>query len=452
MSRRAQKNVGIIGLGIIGSRVADTLRHRGFHVFVWNRTPRPFPNFVGSPAEIPQLCDFVQIFVSDDDALLEMIQQMKPSLKAHHVIMAHSTVAPRTMRAAAEIVQRRGAQFLDAPFTGSKNAAEKGELVYYVGGDETAYRRARPVLEASSKEIIEIGEIGQATTIKVATNMITAATVQVAAEALALVHSAGVPFEKFAVAMSSNGSNSGTLAMKLPKMIEGDFEPHFSVKHMLKDVEIAMGLARSHGLTLGGTEAARESLLAEMRHERGDADYSSVVHAFFPAGLPGASQPNSEAEEQGTFGGLEDEPAATAAHEEMEATEPERAREERSSAEEEQAQGSLDQSLEGREESVETPKEEGPEEDKNEAEGAVNLEEALQHEEMTEVQGEKRVETAGESEHAAREDEVSAQTNGTADEPTTAVAAERPSPSASAEKENEPRGFFSRIFGKGTDY
>jgi 6-phosphogluconate dehydrogenase (decarboxylating) len=176
MSRRTQKNVGVIGLGIIGRRVADNLRRRGFHVFVWNRTPRPVPNFVGSPAELAELCDFVQIFVSDDEALMQMVQQIKPSLHVQHVIMAHSTVAPHTMRNAAEIVQRRGAQFLDAPFTGSKIPAEKGELVYYVAGDDAAYRRAKPVLEASSKEIIEIGEIGQATTVKIATNMVTAAT------------------------------------------------------------------------------------------------------------------------------------------------------------------------------------------------------------------------------------------------------------------------------------
>src|SRR6188508_439779 len=130
MSRRTDRNIGIIGLGIIGQRVADSLRRRGFHVFVWNRTPRPFPNFEGSPAEIAQLCDFVQIFVADDEALLEMVQQLKQGLKGHHVVMAHCTVAPATMRAAAEIVQRRGARFLDAPFTGSRLAAEKGELVY----------------------------------------------------------------------------------------------------------------------------------------------------------------------------------------------------------------------------------------------------------------------------------------------------------------------------------
>ena len=296
-------------MGIIGSRVADCLRRRGFHVFVWNRTPRPYPNFVGSASEVADLCDFVQIFVSDDDALMEMVQQMRRSLSPHHVVMAHSTVAPYTMRAAAEVVQRRGAHFLDAPFTGSKLAAEKGELVYYVAGDAAAFRRARPALEASSKEIIEIGEIGQATTIKVATNMVTAATVQAASEALALVHESGLPVEKFAAAMRGNASTSPTLAMKLPKMMEGDFEPHFSVKHMLKDVQIAARLGRSHGLSFGATEAARDSLRREAERGGADYDYSAMSRAFFPERAPLQAPQESAAEEEQTLD-LAESPAA----------------------------------------------------------------------------------------------------------------------------------------------
>src|SRR3954464_3923954 len=239
MASRTRKNVGVLGLGIIGQRVVSNLRETGFHVFVWNRTPRPVPNFVGSPAEVAELCDFVQLFVSDDAPLPQMMQRMTPNLTAHHVIMAHCTVSPDTMRAAAEMAERRGAQLLDCPFTGSKNAAEQGQLVYYVGGDENALRQVRPILEASSKEIIEIGKVGDATTIKVATNMITAASVQAAAEALALISKSHLPAEIFARAMRSNGSYSGTLDMKLPMMIDGDYEAHFSVKHMLKDVAIA---------------------------------------------------------------------------------------------------------------------------------------------------------------------------------------------------------------------
>src|SRR5205085_2132008 len=106
-----------------------------------------------------------------------------------------------------------------------------------VGGTEAALKEARPILEASSKEIIYIGAVGQASAIKIATNMITAASVQAAAEALALVQALGVPLEKFVEAMRANASHSTTLAMKLPKMLERDFEPHFSVKHMLKDMQ-----------------------------------------------------------------------------------------------------------------------------------------------------------------------------------------------------------------------
>src|SRR6476469_6763217 len=284
MSSRTRKNVGVLGLGIIGQRVVSNLRERGFHVFVWNRTPRPVPNFVGSPAEVAELCGFIQIFVADDDALLAMMQRMTPNLTANHIVMAHCTVSPDTMRAAAEMAERRGARLLDCPFTGSKNAAEKGELVYYVGGDETALAQVRPILEASSREIIEIGKVGDATTIKVATNMITAASVQAAAEALALVSRSGLPAEKFAVAMRNNGSNSATLDMKLPMMMEGNFEPHFSVKHMLKDVVIATRLARSFGIEFGATDASRHGLTEEMRKGRGADDYASLFRQYFPAG------------------------------------------------------------------------------------------------------------------------------------------------------------------------
>lgn len=305
MASRTRKNIGVVGLGIIGQRVVNNLRERGFHVFVWNRTPRPVPNFVGSPAEVAELCDFIQIFVSDDDALLQMVQRMTPNLTAQHIVMAHCTVSPDTMRAAAEIVERRGAHLLDCPFTGSKNAAENGELVYYVGGDEAALSRVRPILEASSKEIVDIGKVGDATTIKVATNMITAASVQAAAEALALVSKSGLAPEKFAAAMRNNGSNSATLDMKLPMMMEGNFEPHFSVKHMLKDVVIATRLARNFGIEFGATDASRHGLTEEMRQGRGDADYSSLLRQYFPTGGPLGAQTNGE-EDQPRLAGIDE--------------------------------------------------------------------------------------------------------------------------------------------------
>ena len=278
MPHRKHKNVGVIGLGIIGRGVTANLRRKGFSVFVWSRTPRPVPNFVGSPAELAPLCDYIQIYVSDDKALLQTVNQLSEKLAKRHIVIAHSTVAPDSMRA----------------------AAEKGELVYYFGGDEAALRDARPILEASSKEIIEIGEVGQATAIKIATNMVTAASVQATAEALALVQALGVPPEKFVKAMQANASYSTTLAMKIPKMIKRDFEPHFSVKHMLKDMQIANQVGLSLDVDLGVTAAARDRLLEQMRSGRGDDDYSAVARKYLPeTGSTGYQEPQmGEQDEQ----------------------------------------------------------------------------------------------------------------------------------------------------------
>ena len=296
-SHPTHKKIGVIGLGIIGRGVAAHLRRKGFAVFVWNRSPRPVPNFVGSPGELANLCDFIQIFVSDDEALLQIVEQLNADLAPRHIVFAHSTVAPDSMRAAAGIVESQRARFIEASFTGSKVAAEKGELVYYVGGTDTALREARPILEASSKEIVKIGAVGEASAIKIATNMITAASVQAAAEALALVQVLGVPLEKFIEAMRANASYSTTLAMKLPKMLERDFEPHFSVKHMLKDMEIANQIALSRYLDLGLTAAARDQLVEQMQWGNGDDDYSAVARKFLSDVAPAVyAEPQIEAQ------------------------------------------------------------------------------------------------------------------------------------------------------------
>jgi 3-hydroxyisobutyrate dehydrogenase-like beta-hydroxyacid dehydrogenase len=315
-------NIGVVGLGIIGRGITAHLRRKGFPVYVWNRSPRPIPNFVGSLGELAQLCNYIQIFVSDDNALLQTAELISEKLTPRHVVLAHPTVAPDSMRAAAEIVERRGARFVEATFTGSKSAAEKGELVYYVGGTEEALREARPILEASGKEIFYIGAVGQASAIKIATNMVTAATVEATAEALALIQAQGLPPEKFVEAMRANASYSGTLAMKLPKMLDRDFQPHFSVKHMLKDVEIATQIALSYYLDLRVTAAARDQLMEQMQWGHGDDDYSAVLRKYLhePAqGFYGEPQIQEPVEESGieepVTGSVEAEPKNLEAHE-----------------------------------------------------------------------------------------------------------------------------------------
>jgi 3-hydroxyisobutyrate dehydrogenase-like beta-hydroxyacid dehydrogenase len=291
MSRKSRKNVGLIGLGIIGSRVAVALRSSGWQVFVWNRTAKPVPNFLGSPAEIAELCDVIQIFVADAKALFEVLETMRERLTSRHTIVCCATVGPEATIEAARLVEERGAKFLDAPFTGSKGAAENRQLVYYIGGDEATFLRVKPILEASSRAIVHIGAIGHAATVKVVTNMLSAVSIQTLAEALAIVKRTGINPDVFAAALEQNACRSGAMDLKLPKMISGDYDPHFSLKHMFKDVQLGIHIANALDIEVPATTTTAGVMYGAMQKGNGDLDYAAVFKAYEPTPEPPKSEP-----------------------------------------------------------------------------------------------------------------------------------------------------------------
>jgi 3-hydroxyisobutyrate dehydrogenase-like beta-hydroxyacid dehydrogenase len=290
MPKKSRKNVGLIGLGIIGSRVANALRASGFHVYVWNRTPRAAPNFLGSPLEVAELCDIIQIFVSDAQALFEVIEPMADALTPNHVILCNSTIGPEATLDAARMVLGRGAQFLDAPFTGSKVAAEKRELVYFIGGDDKTLQLVQPVLSASSKAIVKIGKVGDAAVIKVATNMISAVTVQALAEAYAIVKSSGINPLALANALKNHAVRSGVSDAKLAKILEHDYDPHFSLKHMFKDVQLGIHIANRLDIDLPATTSTAGIMYGGLTRGWADQDFSVLARAYQKEEAPPALQ------------------------------------------------------------------------------------------------------------------------------------------------------------------
>jgi 3-hydroxyisobutyrate dehydrogenase-like beta-hydroxyacid dehydrogenase len=284
MAESKKTSVGVIGLGIIGSRVAAALRRSGYRVSVWNRSPRPEPNFLASAREVAEAADILQLFVRDGEALLQVIDAIEPALGKSHIVMNHATVGPGETLEAARRIAECGAAFLDAPFTGSRDAATAAQLVYYVGGDESVLDRARPVLEASSTAILPMGPVGAATYVKVATNMISAAQVEVLAEALALLDRGGVPLPRLREALNQNLANSGVVTAKLPLMLSGDFAPRFSVKNMLKDLQIALRAVAGKGIDMPATAATAGALMGAVQAGWGEDDFASLARHYAYAG------------------------------------------------------------------------------------------------------------------------------------------------------------------------
>ena len=280
MARKSKLNAGVIGLGIIGSRIAANLRKAGFQVYVWNRTPKPAPNFLASPAEVAGICDVVQIVVADSTALFSIIEAMNGVLSERHTVVCSATVGAKATIEAAQMVEARGAKFLDAPFTGSKAAAEEGALVYYIGGTDEAFRSAEPMLKAASKAIVQIGATGDAATVKIATNMLAAVTVQTLAEACAILKRSGVHPSMLSKALENHGVRSGLTDMKLPNIIAGDHETNFSVKHMFKDVQLAIQTANRYDIDIPATTATAGALYSGINQGWADMDYTAVAKFY----------------------------------------------------------------------------------------------------------------------------------------------------------------------------
>ena len=273
-------SAGVIGLGIIGTRIAAHLRAAGFTVPVWNRTPKTEPNFLGSPAEVASAADIIQLFVADPQAVYDVIEAMGEALNSRHTLVCSATIGRAATLEAARRVRERGARFLDAPFTGTKGAAEKGQLVYYIGDDDNSLTAARPVLEAASKAIVPVGKVGDAALVKVATNVMVASTVQTLTELLTLLKAAGLPPEVMGPALENHGIRSPLVDLKLPKLLEGDFEPHFALKHMLKDMRFGLDLAAELNLDLPITRVTTEALQDADNQGLGELDFAAVIKRY----------------------------------------------------------------------------------------------------------------------------------------------------------------------------
>jgi 3-hydroxyisobutyrate dehydrogenase-like beta-hydroxyacid dehydrogenase len=294
----------------MGRPMVQNLLKAGFPVVVWNRTLEKaeelaregaqFDVKVGtSPRETAAKADILITIVSDPPALEEVLwgaDGAMEGLRRGSTYVDSSTVSPTLARKIGAACTERGVGFLDGPVTGGTWGAEKGELVFMVGGEKEILERAKPALEVLGKHIFLLGPTGAGQTVKLAMNLILALQVDALAEALALVTTAGVPGERLIEVLQSSMARAGVLDVKAPLMLKNEYPPSFPLRLMHKDIALALDLAKQHALTLPAAAAAYSTYDAVMKSSTDDPDYAAVARFWEKSerrnltSLPGAGK------------------------------------------------------------------------------------------------------------------------------------------------------------------
>lgn len=280
MSAGVTDKAAVLGLGIIGSRAGERLAGAGWNVARWNRTPKGLENEASSPEEAVEGASVISIYLKDAPALREVVARIESCLKPGQTVLNHATVDLETTMWLDALCAERGCRFLDAPFTGSRLAAEGGQLVYYVGGDAGMAAELDAYLSITSRMRLHCGAVGAATVIKLATNLISACTVQAMAEALAITTGHGVDAARLIEAVSHNVSGSPLAAMKFPTMVSGNYDTHFSLANMGKDSRYMLALAAAAGVETPAIAAVSHRLSELSEAGLGGLDYSALAKPY----------------------------------------------------------------------------------------------------------------------------------------------------------------------------
>ncbi len=283
--------IGLIGLGLMGKPMGLNLLKEGFSLTVWNRTASRAESLVAagaklaaSPQEVAAASDVLITIVSDPSALEEVLwghagknDGALASLSNGSIYIDSSTVSPALARKIAVACKERQIGFLDAPVTGGTWGAEKGELVFMVGGDAQVLKDAEPVLSVLGKRWFHLGPNGAGQTIKLAMNLILALQVDALAEALALVTGVGLQGEKLVEVLQSSMARAGVLDVKAPLLLKGEYPPSFPLRLMHKDIGLALDLAKEAGVALPAAAAAYSTYSSVKAAAKEDLDYAAVM-------------------------------------------------------------------------------------------------------------------------------------------------------------------------------
>lgn len=292
-AERARQNlrVGFVGLGIMGSAMAANLQKAGFRLTVWNRdTGKCAALLAGgavqadSPRAVAEASDIVIAMMADPAAVAAVRDGeagIVAGLGSAGGYIDMSTVDGNISIASARRARERGALFLEAPVAGSRKPAEDATLTIMAAGDRELYDRALPLLEAMGKKLLFLGEVGNAARMKLANNLVMAGALTALCEGMALAAAGGLDVADLLEVLDSGAVANPMFRLKGPMIARNEeFPPAFPLKHMQKDLRLALGLAESVSLPLFATAAVNELFKKAVAEGMAESDFAAVCRAI----------------------------------------------------------------------------------------------------------------------------------------------------------------------------
>ena len=281
--------VGVIGLGMMGSRMAIRLLNTGHQISVYNRDrakARVFAKVNGltvlkAPKDLALTCDFILICITDFDAVKEVCFGKNGIVAARRkqiIIANSSTISPEQSKYCAEQLRQNEIDLIEMPVMGGPAAAEKGQLVPIVSGPKAAFLKVKPIIDKLAKSVFYIGEdAGSANVVKLALNLNIALIASALSEGIILVKAADIKPEIFIKIINSTYFKTGLSKNKGPKMVKNDFEPSFYLKNMLKDLELTASTSQSIGVSLPFASIAQQIYREANNMGYSNLDYTAVM-------------------------------------------------------------------------------------------------------------------------------------------------------------------------------
>ena len=267
-----QPRIGWIGTGVMGSPMAGHLIDAGYQVDVFNRTRERAAGVIeqgarwrDSPSEIAAEADVVFTMIGYPADLRQIVlgdgrllEAMRPGSLLIDMTTSEPSLAVE-IHAAAKAGQ---IESLDAPVSGGDIGARNATLVIMVGGDASAFERARPLFEVLGKTITHSGEAGAGQHTKMMNQIAIASGMIGLCEALLYAHRAGLDVERALDTIKGGAAGSWSLSNYGPRILSGDFAPGFRIEHFIKDLGIALAESRRMNLSLPGTALAEQLYIA----------------------------------------------------------------------------------------------------------------------------------------------------------------------------------------------